>query len=407
MPSIINSDDGVVSGSSGLKTTGGNDGILNLQSNGATIAALSGGAFQVGGNNISAQNSMGFRNRIINGDMRIDQRNAGASVNPSAASVVYTLDRWAAFQAQASKFTVQQNAGSVTPPSGFTNYLGVTSSAATTPAAGESYILIHNIEGFNTADLGWGTANAQTITLSFVVRSSLTGTFGGVVKNSATNRSYPFTFAIASANTWESKTVTIVGDTSGTWLANNGVGIQLLFGLGVGSTFSGTAGAWSGSNFNSATGAVSVVGTNGATFYITGVQLEAGSVATPFERRPYGTELALCQRYFQTYNGNTAGPNLNDGSLINLPNWSTTEAIGAFVFPTMRASPTLSFNALSGFRYLTAGSVFTPGNIALNGANVNRLEIYVTPSSGSWTSGNCGFFRIHTAADFLRLSAEL
>jgi len=260
---------------------------------------------QYGGDNVrfpdnSIQNTaatgFGFKNRIINGAMMIDQRNAGASVT---AASQYTVDRWIAYTSQSSKYTVQQNAGSVTPPAGFTNYLGVTSSSSYSVLAGDYFSINQHIEGFNIADLGWGTANAATITLSFWVRSSLTGTFGGALNNNAGNRSYPFTYTISAANTWEQKSITIVGDTSGTWLTNNGLGIKLNLGLGVGSTYSGTAGSWAGAQYLSATGATSVVGTSGATFYITGVQLEKGSTATSFDYRPYGTELALCQRYFQ------------------------------------------------------------------------------------------------------------
>jgi hypothetical protein len=241
--------------------------------------------------------SLGFRNRIINGGMVIDQRNAGASVTPTNFS--YTLDRFQAVLSQASKFSVQQNAGAVTPPVGFNNYLGVTSLSAYTVGAAEVFRIQQQIEGFNTADLGWGTANAKTVTLSFQVYSSLTGTFGGAVSNSASNRSYPFSYSIPVANTWTTISVTIAGDTTGTWIgATNGVGINVKWSLGAGSTSSGTAGAWAGADYSSATGATSVVGTNGATFYITGVQLEAGSVATPFERRDYGRELMMCQRYF-------------------------------------------------------------------------------------------------------------
>jgi hypothetical protein len=244
----------------------------------------------------NSASSMGFKNRLINSAMVIDQRNAGASVTPANS---YTLDRWQGVNTQASKFTVQQNAASVTPPAGFSNYLGVTSSSAYSVLTGDTFCVVQNIEGFNTYDLAWGTANAQTITISFWVRSSLTGTFGGALENNAANRSYPFSYTISSANTWEQKSITIAGDTSGTWVgATSGIGIIVRFGLGSGATFSGTAGAWAAGNFVQPTSTVSVVGTNGATFYITGVQLEKGSTATSFDYRPYGTELALVSAVF-------------------------------------------------------------------------------------------------------------
>jgi len=255
----------------------------------------------------SGSNNVTFRNRIINGAMVLDQRNAGASVTP--ASGTYTLDRWLTYQSVASKFSVQQNAGAVTPPVGFGNYLGATSLSSYAVLSGDYYLIQQMIEGFNTADLAFGTANAATVTLSFWVRSSLTGTFGGALSNSAGNRSYPFTFTISTANTWEQKTITVAGDTSGTWIgATNGIGLMVRFGLGVGTTYSGTAGAWAGATYFSATGATSVVGTNGATFYITGVQLEAGTTASPFEYRQYGTELLLCQRYCEVWRFQTSSP---------------------------------------------------------------------------------------------------
>jgi len=242
--------------------------------------------------------SVNMKNRIINGNMTIDQRNAGASVTPT--NDAYTLDRWQVNISDNSKFTIQQSS---TAPAGFKNSLLVTSSSAFSLAAGSYFVLDQKIEGFNTADLNFGTANAQTVTLSFWVRSSLTGTFGGVLRNSAENRSYPFTYTISSANTFEYKTVTVAGDTSGTWIgATNGVGLYVGFGLGVGATYSGTAGAWAGATYASATGATSVVSTNGATWYITGVQLEVGSTATSFDYRNYTTELQLCQRYLPAFN---------------------------------------------------------------------------------------------------------
>jgi hypothetical protein len=246
-----------------------------------------------------------FKNRIINGAMVIDQRNAGASVTPVNGQ--YSVDRWQAVLSQASKYSVQQNAGAVTPPAGFTNYLGITSLSSYTVGSSELFNLVHSIEAFNFNDFAWGTASAKSATLSFWVRSSLTGTFGGALNNGSANRFYPFNYTISAANTWEQKSITVVGDTSGTWAGTNGAGLQIRFGLGVGSTVSGTAGAWGSTAFYSATGAVSVVGTNGATFYITGVQLEVGTQATSFEYRQYTTELQLCQRYFLKYSNSAFG----------------------------------------------------------------------------------------------------
>jgi hypothetical protein len=249
----------------------------------------------------TAATGFGFKNRLINGDMVIDQRNAGASVTPT--NLQYSVDRWQSVLTAASKYSLQRNAGAVTPPAGFTNYLGATSLSAYSVASGDAFAIVQGIEGFNVADLGWGTANAQTVTLSFWVRSSLTGAFGGSFYNSAATRSYPFSYTVSAANTWEQKTVTVAGDTAGTWTTDNTAGINVRFSLGAGATFSGTAGAWAAGNFVQPTGAVSVVGTSGATFYITGVQLEKGSTATSFDVRPYGTELALCQRYLPAYTG--------------------------------------------------------------------------------------------------------
>ena len=274
----------------------------------------------------------GFKNRIINGAMVIDQRNAGAEVNP-AVSATYYLDRWIAGSPAASKFKIGQNAGAVTPPTGYINYLGCTSLSAYTAGASESFSIQQRIEGLNIADLAWGTASAATVTLSFWVYSSLTGTFGGVAKNGSNARSYPFSYTISAANTWEQKSITIAGDTTGTWITTNGIGINLQFSLGAGATISGTAGAWAAANYSSATGATSVVGTNGATWYVTGVQLEKGSTATSFDYRPYSTELALCQRYYQ----------LMDMGYVYGYAPSGNQITSNYTYPVaMRATPTIA-----------------------------------------------------------------
>jgi hypothetical protein len=275
--------------------------------------------------------------------MVIDQRNNGAIVT-SPSNSFYVLDRFNFFASQASKFTVQQNAGSVSPPAGFSNYLGITSSSNYSVGAGELFVVGQAIEGFNTADLDWGSTaaaagkTAKTITFSFWVRSSLTGTFGGSLLNSAQNRSYPFSYTISVANTWEQKTITIAGDTTGTWLgATNGVGLFVYLSIGVGSSLSGTAGAWTGSGLFSATGATSVVGASGATFYITGVQLEVGTQATSFEYRQYTTELQLCQRYYESGRG-YAGSRNADNFYLGIAYFKVTKR----ATPTMTSSPSVN-----------------------------------------------------------------
>jgi hypothetical protein len=309
--------------------------------------AAGGNTATINGMTPTADSLQGFRNRIINGDMRIDQRNAGASVTP--ASGQYLVDRFVYGASQASKFTAQQNAGAVTAPSGFTNYLGLTVASAVAVGVSDRFRLMQAIEGLNVSDLGWGTANAQAVTLSFWVRSSLTGSFGGAVGNSAGNRSYPFPFTVSSANTWEQKTVTIPGDTTGTWLTTNGLGILLQFNLGAGSNFLGTANTWAAADYVAPTGSTSVVGTNGATFYITGVQLEAGSVATPFERRDYGRELMMCQRYFEVL--------VASGSGITLFPETASFARNSYPFKvTKRAVPTIA----GGSGAAEGGGTWTP-----------------------------------------------
>lgn len=272
--------------------------VLSDGSNNVSVTNLTASGNVTAGGTVVMSSPFAMRNKIINGAMEIDQRNAGAEVNPAVGSTYY-LDRWVAISSVSGKFKIGRNAGSVTPPAGFINYLGITSLSSYSVGASEAFGIRQIVEGLNIADLAWGTANAKTITISFWVRSSLTGTFGLGLGNSGFSRAYPATYTISSANTWEYKTVTIPGDTTGTWLTTNDQGLQLTWQTGYGSSLSGTANAWNAGTAFAPTGAVSVVGTNGATFYLTGVQLEVGSVATPFERRLYGQELALCQRYFQ------------------------------------------------------------------------------------------------------------
>jgi len=273
----------------------------------------------------------GRRNLIINGAVSVNQRNVG-TVNVNATYNGYTTaDRWQANRTADDKYSIQV---STDAPDNFNSSLLATSLSAYSVSASDIFFLQQSIEGNNCVNLAWGSSSAETITLSFYVKSSLTGTFGGCLANSAHNRSYPFSYSISSANTWERKTLTITGDTSGTWLTDNGTGVQVIFGLGGGSTRSGTAGAWNSNTNYTATGATSLVGTSGATWQITGIQLEVGEQATPFEHRSFGEELALCQRYFTN----------QDVGTLRLSVIRTSDNLRrayAFFPVTMRANPTI------------------------------------------------------------------
>jgi hypothetical protein len=319
----------------------------------------------VSGSNLGAGNASIMKNRIINGSMTVDQRNAGASVTVNTNGWTYSVDRFAGYgQATDGAYTLQQSS---TAPTGFTNSLKATvTTADSSIGAGQLYFISQAIEGFNIGDLGWGTASAKTVTLSFWVQSSLTGTFGGSVINGGYTRSYPFTYTISSANTWEQKTITISGDTTGTWATNNTVGLYISLNLGCGSTYSGTAGSWAGSQYWNATGSTQVISTLSATFYITGVQLEVGSSATGYEYRLYNQELSACQRYYEVggfygcaYGNATNGVNisfpmkvtkrttptgtLTDASYVNWPGPLVGADNANTVYLTVSSAPATGF----------------------------------------------------------------
>jgi hypothetical protein len=354
----------------------------------------------VAGSNLGAGDASLMKNRIINGAMVIDQRNAGASVTPTNGS--YSLDRWKHEVSQASKFTVQQ---STVAPDGFYNSMLVTSTSAYSVVSSDYFDLFQWIEGFNWSDLMYGTATAKTATLSFWVRSSLTGTFGGALTNSAQNYSYPFTYTISSANTWEQKSITIAGATAGTWLATTNRGVGVFFSLGMGSNFSGTAGSWSANQYYSATGATSVVGTNGATFYITGVQLEVGSSATGFEYVNYQTSLANCQRYYFK-----VLPAAGSIPMAVTTNATTTSSRAFFVLPvTMRTAPTAleQTGTASDYRINAANSSTVLSSVPTLGATLpNLVRIDSTVASGL-TAGQAGSLESNSATGFIALTAEL
>jgi hypothetical protein len=298
-------------------------------------------------NDASTQNTsaffggLGFRNRIINGAMMIDQRNAGASVTPASGTYNnYCVDRFPfSTDGGGGRITAQQSS---TVPAGFSNSLSLTvQTVDSSIGSGDQYWLEQRIEGNNVADMGFGTANASTFTLSFWVRSSVTGTYSISLRSTVGSaRSYVATYVINAANTWEQKTITVAGDTSGTWVTTNSTGLQVLWDLGSGSNFQGTAGSWQTANLYRTSGSVNWISNSGATFFLTGVQLEKGSTATSFDYRPYGTEELLCQRYgLRVEQQQNTGDVCGSGSNTNV----------RFIFPTtMRTAPTASL--------ITAGS---------------------------------------------------
>jgi hypothetical protein len=346
---------------------------------------------QIGSNNTT------FRNKIINGAMVFDQRNAGASVTTAAA---YTLDRYYFAEDTDGTMSVQQVSDA---PEGFNNSIKFTVGTADASLAAAQYAYFRQgVEGYNFADLNFGTANAKTVTVSFWVKSSVTGLFSGNLASTGHDRCYGYSFTINSANTWEYKTATIPGDTTGTWNKTNSVGVWLHFCLASGSTYLQSAGAWAAGVYLGTTGSTNLMATSGNTFQVTGVQLEAGSTASPFEYRLYGTELQLCQRYFFKLLPGIANNPVANGSF-----YSTTSSLYSFYLPvTMRAAvTTASYSALADFGVAYAGALDAPTVITFAAKAAQNLRLDVT--SPAKTAGGATQLQIVNTSGFLSFDAEL
>ena len=358
------------------------------------------------GYSLGAGNASSFKNRIINGGMVIDQRNNGASV--TANDGTYALDRTYFNMQTNSKGTGQRSSDA---PAGFKNSLIYTNGSAYTVGANETYGIIQRIEGYNIADLAWGTASAKSVTLSFWVKSSLTGTFGGALKTATgTAYTYAFTYTINAASTWEFKSITIPGPTVGTWDSTNGTGVTVALGLGNGANTSISPNSWTAGNVWSATGAVSVLATASATWQITGLQFEVGDVATSFDFRSYGTELALCQRYCFTIRGNSDYSN-GFSRYLGLGN-GTNQFLFMPQYPVMmRTPPTLitsNFTAgnLDLYNYATAGAL-TFSSLSLGEGDVVHGQVTILTTSGVSTGQNCSWRWNGNPNAYIGFSAEL
>jgi len=335
------------------------------------------------------ETSLSNRNMIINGDMKISAR--GTSFTGFGAAVNYSLDRFANYHSSDGAFTISQETSVV--PTDFTHALKIlTTTADSSIAAGQRLIVFTRCEGNNVSHLNWGTSAAETVTLSFYVRSSITGTHGGAIGNGSDNRNYPFTYTISSADTWERKTITISGDQTGTWATGTGRSLQVVWGLGVGSTYSGSAGAWAAGDINSATGATTgVLGTLNATWYLTGVQLEVGTVATPFEHRSIGKELILTQRYYQTIN-----PKVNAIYGAGYQNNSERISQVCRLGVEMRAEPSCTVHGT-----WTVSGCDQP---AFTSFSTNVISTHILKSGGSAGSA---YYHANGTDDFFSMDAEL
>ena len=349
----------------------------------------------------SSGTTLGFKNRLINGNMVINQR--GYSGTPTNAT--YTLDRYF-YNSDSTRVTISQSS---TAPTGFSNSILVTSNAASSISTSQYTNLCQIIEGYNIADLAWGTASAKTVTLSFWVYCSLTGTFGGAVRNAGTGGyyGYPFTYTISSANTWTQVSVTIPGPTSYTWLTSNDQGVYVWWDFGTGTTYTNTAGTWVNQNVVGANGTTKLVNTNGATWYMTGAQFEVGTAATNFDFRSYTTELQFCQRYCQVFKGSDGVA--NSYVRMGYGYFSGTGSALCYISNkvNMRTQPSVT---VSGTFTLYNGTFYTinNANITIDGATTTWMTGLSLNGSGYPGGGLvCDFITNNNPASILTLSAEL
>jgi hypothetical protein len=292
----------------------------------------------------TASPSLGRRNLIINGAMQVAQRGTSTTGISSGASY-YTSDRWNFSVGTGGTWTATQ---STTAPEGFSNsYKLECTTANASLSSGSLAVLQQAIEGQNLQHLKYGTANAETITMSFWVRSAKTGTYIAEIYGIDNARQISKSYTIDSADTWEKKTIVFEGDTVGSLDNDNNVSFWCIFWLAAGTDFtSGTLSTtWTANtNANRVVGQVNLADTVGNNIYITGVQLEVGSVATPFEHRSYGEEEMLCRRYFQLITRSATAGDVYDNKIYGAVYGASGSFIQRPFVPPMRATPDLSYS---------------------------------------------------------------
>jgi len=315
---------------------------------------------------VTSAQYMGFKNRIINGAMVIDQRNAATAVTVNNTAVV-TLDRWLVEDGLTTGILSAQQVSDA--PFGFINSLKVTASTGSGAiGAGEYAVITQLIEGNNVADLAWGSASAISVTVSFWVKATTTGNYSCTLYNNGASRINPQSYTINVAGTWEQKTITFTGDTTGTWLTNNGRGIVVNFYIALGTTYQSSSG-WNALSKYGVSGTTNGLVTTGNTFQITGVQLEAGTQATSFDFRDLSRELIMCQRYYaKSYDYGTIPGSSNIGNgRVGYYAADTNTTCYAKLPINMRVAPTLTvystYDGASGYAReggTTTNKVVTP-----------------------------------------------
>lgn len=350
---------------------------------------------------------LGFRNLIINGGMQVNQRNTAVSGYDEG----YSVDRWISSNAfgYANVSTAQNS--DVPVGQGLTKSLRLTVTAGSGLGGFDITYFSQKIEGFNSASLAYGTAGAKTVTLSFWVRSTVTGTYTVRLNNTSYARNYVVGYTISSANTWEKKTITIAGDTSGTWATDNTAGVELSFVISADtSILAGTGGTWSSdSQRQCVTGQVNGTLTTGNIFAITGVQLEANLQPTPFEQRPIGVELHLCQRYYYRFTGLTSGGYHRIPSLIGTTGAASAQGVIYNPVPlrTLNGASSIEYYQVSISDNLTFDSGY--GTLGLNTSNSSTYTTFITISSiaGTVTQGLARVLELKDTAGYIGVSAEL
>ena len=343
----------------------------------------------------------GRRRLNINGGMDIAQR---GTVN-NVTSAYGGPDRYKL--ASSNSFGEFQLSQSASSPDGFRNSMHVNCTTAdASPSADEYIVLVYAFEGFDCQPLKFGTSSAEQVTISFYVKTNKTGTYN-VELYAADNSSNPSAskqYTVSSADTWEQKIVTLPCGNSAEIPDDNTAGLLLQFWLGAGSSFTGGSAAdgnFQGTTGNRAVGQVNLADSTSNSFRITGIQVETGDNATPFEYRSFGEELALCQRYYQRFEGigSSAG-------VMNHHNRTTTQRYGALHLPVnTRANPSLGYSALSDFTSYVAATSATPTAIVNQGSTGHSIEIYITTTANG-TAGQAGWLRVANGG-YLDLDAEL